>query len=1060
MEEIKQIGLNIWGLRGGHKSFCHSDNLDIEAPEIKGTMLPDIREFLSISDQTVRFYALEFTSQYKAYTIYRSENDFNGRSDAYLAITLFVPHSLKINHILELLRQISDAYNKDHYDAFGNPNTNPDYIEIYLDLIKNYAGNIVRETEVRNWECSAQNGTPRIMPFTSLSVVEEFFNKPYRKEFLNNQEVMFWDVECLQNQQSHGLTFLKKEIISSGALFDTDGKNIAPQFEGGAVRNAPEGCTIERFEREGVDISRNWQSCFFYDKTNVAIAMKKSFYQPFTYRGPLIGVGSPFVKRGDDYAFSPRLDFRPRHYEVPVNVANVGSTTFDLYFDNQRVSISGGRGVFGFDSTLANGTCKVTIKPDGVTEMKVGDISMSKLFSGSSDDIERLQPYFIENLKAYRFVFNKDCRGRLKLRWFQNAISFSTVNKVFEIVLTSEKNASDFIIEVDGYKTEMKTADNTTIDVMLTKASLNVGISVPEVLKRYLFYDSFVLKVGGQTYKGMSVNIPLVGKDETMSLGIALDNKGHVADCEYDKLPNGDDFTLIPKLALLQNSTDKTMKLTAKNTSFEVFANSTIAVPASFEISSSDNYNVEIQSEGQGIRKMVITAKASFSGPSKPEGSTPTKTNDGSNTSGYQSGYQGGYQGGSTTNKQFVGKYRFAGKEYNLYTDECTKIGNDTYMALIGGRECVLCFDDKRNPLAEKQKQQEEANVSKGLRVTAKKDYCMVEVIPEKAKANKPIVARPTGGTGKTEKTSNSGNTGGNGGNGNNGKRRWLLWGSIGLGALLLIGGIVWLVLALSGSERILKIENVPNYTFDVNFIPKGKGHKMDSIGQYYYHLDKKCTQVVVHVKGQVELYDTIDINQNMFKKEKNHIYTVNNIETKVYEMIRKKELEENNLRKQNEDKILNDFEKYLRKVWSLECSLKMLDTLAICNNSINEYLGLSNSLRNLNSHNPNYDTKKKIVSNVFNKVLTRRDGGDWVEVFIKKQRSFFKNLIELDNAILFSSSKSNWYGGNDRQFFTKDQQDVIDAINTNKPFDNAHELIKKDSLANYTQIKKALENK
>ena len=479
MEDYNKIGLNIWGIRGGYRSFCHTDNLDIETPEIKNTW-KDIREFVYVTDLTVRFYALEFTPDYKVFTLYRPEND-TSRTGAYVATTLYVSHTMKINRILDLMRQISDAYHKEHYDAFGNPNANPDYIQSYWQLVKNYAVNIVKESVVPSWESSRQDNLPRIMPFTNLSVVEDFFDKPYRKEFLRHQEVMFWDVDCLQNQQSHGVKFQKMEVLS---LFDTDGKNIGPQFEGGSIKNKPQEGTITQFVREGVDITQDWQSSFFYDKTHVAITIKKPFHQPLTYQGPMIGVGSPFVKRGDDYEFSSRLMFIPRQYEIPVNVANMGNSSFTLYFGEQRVDIKDGRGVFKFDGSQANGACKVTLRPDGVNEIKVTDFAMSKFFAPGSDELDRMQPCIIESLKTVRFRFDQECRGKLNLRWYDVAIDFSTYNKAFETILPATSKASDFVFAVDGYKAEIKTADadSNSFDVTLTRESLVVDIVVPEAL--------------------------------------------------------------------------------------------------------------------------------------------------------------------------------------------------------------------------------------------------------------------------------------------------------------------------------------------------------------------------------------------------------------------------------------------------------------------------------------------------------------------------------------------------------------------------------------------------
>lgn len=795
MEDFNRIGLNIWGIRGGYRSFCHTENIDVETPEIKNTW-KDIREFVYVTDLTVRFYALEFTPNYKVFTIYRPEND-TSRTGAYVATTLYVPHDLKINRILDVMRQISDAYHKDHYDAFGNPNTNPDYIQSYAQLLKNYAGNVVREGDMRSWDSSAQDNTPRIMPFTNIAVVEDFFDKPYRKEFLKHQEVMFWDVDCLQNQQSHGVKFQKMESLST--IFETDGRNIAPQFEGGSIKNKPTEGTIAQFVREGVDVTQTWQSSFYYDKTNIAITLKKPFHQPLTYQGPMIGVGSPFVKRGDDYDFSPRLGFNPRQYEVPVNVVNVGEKPFDLYFGNQRVGISGGRGMFKFDGSQANGPCKVTLRPDGIKDIKVTDFPISRFFVSDGDELDSLQSCIIESLKLVRFQFNQECTGKLKLRWSDVAVGFNTYNKTYEVVMPAQNNASDFEIVVDGYIAELKTSDanNTTFDVTLTKQSLVVDIVVPDALRGYLYSDSIILKAGGKLYKGTHVTIPFAERDSQWSLCLAVDNRGNTLACEYDRKPNGEDVVLYPKLAVLVNRTNDTLQMTSPI--FEVNSNSTVLVPAGYEVKlkDSERYDVDVVTNSTGIKTNTVILKAGFAS----TGSTASSTNG-----GYQGGYQGGgsSSGGAKDNKKYYGIYWFEDKEYKLFENAVTKIFADGSLAtMIDGRECILYFDKDRRPVADKQKKHDAANKKNSFKVTVANGRCTVES----------TLPKPKAGRGGSDNK-------GNGGDDGSKKKRWLLFGGI-FGAVLLLGGLTWLALILFGGDR--GSEEQVSYSITVNMTDSSK---------------------------------------------------------------------------------------------------------------------------------------------------------------------------------------------------------------------------------------------
>lgn len=962
MEDFKKIGLNIWGIRGGYRCFCHTDNIDVETPEIANTW-KDIREFLYVTDLTIRFYALEYTQNYKVFTLYRPEND-TSRTGAYVATTLYVPHTLKINRILDLMQQISNAYHKDHYDAFGNPNSNPDYVQYYAELIKNYAGNIVKETDVRSWEASAQDNTPYLLPYTTPSVVEEFFDKPYRKEFLAHQEVMFWKNEYLQNQQSHGLKFQKAETLTT--MFELDGKNIAPQFEGGSIRNKPQDFSIERFVREGVDITQNWPSCFFYDKTTIDVVLKKPFHQPYTYHGSMVSFDSPFVKRGDDYEFRPRVDFKSRQYEIPVNVVNVGNTSFDLYFGDQRVGISGGRGVFRLDGSQANNNCKVTLGLNGNNATKVADFAMSKFFTAGTDEPDRLQPCIIESLKQVRFQFNQDCRGMLNIRRGGGSMGFSTSNKTFETIMLATTKASDLEIVVDGYKTELKALDanGDAYEVTLTRQNLVVDVIVAEPLKPYLFPDNIILKVGGSSYKGTHFIVPFGEKDSQWKFGLVADNKGHTLECHFERKPNGDDVVICPMLSMLKNGTNETLKLNAPNTVFDVFANTTILVPADYtvDLKDSDKYDIAVQTDYSGVKTTVITDRpmASTASTTMPLTPNPSITST-ENASGYQGGNNyGGYQRPSQENQKYY--------------------GNDGN--------------------------------------------------------------RGQGGTG-------SGDDGGGK------KKRWFLFGGGLVVILALLAAFVWPGFAKGGSkERKLVFKKIEGFSFNIiNFEPEKSGYKLYNEDTTMCSLDKKCEKVIVQInkiglKGENTIYylkDTLKINDEWFTKANNYTYTYS-----YQDRIAAKEDEEQTKKNEEQKKracdstyICKQFEKYLDKVWSMKCSLKMLDSLQAWNDSINKCVVKGD----LMSSNPNFKAKKDILGKVTQNTRENNDGSDWVTNLIKNQKAFFKNLRDKENVTQFGTSKRSFFSTPKRQYFREDQQKIIQDIKEKDPFDVAHAVIGADSV-------------
>lgn len=1082
MEDFNKIGLNIWGIRGGYRSFCHSENFDVEIPEIKNTW-KDIREFVYVTDLTVRFYALEFTPNYKVFTLYRPEND-TSRTGAYVATTIYVPHTLKINRILDLMRQISDAYHKDHYDAFGNPNTNPDYVQSYWQLIKNYASNIVRESDVRSWEGSTQNNLPKILPYTNPSVVEEFFDKPYRKEFLQHQEVMFWDIDYIQHQQSHGVKFQKMETLTSNSLFDTDGKNIAPQFQGGCIKNRLEDVTIERFEREGLDITQNWQSCFFYDMTNIAIVLKKPFFQPFSYFSTMIGMGSPFDKRGDDYEFSSaRIGFKPRQYEIPVKVVNVGNIPFNLYFGNECVNIHEGRGTFRFDGKQANGSCKVTLRPGGTNEIKVDSFALNKFFITGSDELDRLQPCIIETLKVLHFQFHQECRGMLNMRWASASIDFNTVNKAFEIVLPAETKLSDFTIDVDGYKAEIKVADeeNTRFEVTLTKQNCKIDIVVPEFLQQYMYPNMVVLKAGGKRYEGYNITIPIADLDNQLKLNIDVRERGGgLIVCDFsEKRFNNYDLVLYPKLALLQNSTNEDLRLNVPNTAFELPHNETMILPANCEpniAKGSEKYNINVQTNSEGIKETTITLKVATSTASIPPASNTATT--GGNTGGYQggggyggySGYQGGYQGGNANaNKPYMGIYWYNDTECKLYDDVGTKrLGDDAYETKIDGRPCILCFDRDRRVVPEKLKKHEKANEKNGFNVMVNNGRCIV-----KSSFSKPKV--------QDRNINNGVDNGGNNNNEGGHKKRWILFG--GLAFLLLLGGFVWLGIHqewLVSKERTLIIETPDNYYFGYpQFLPKSSGSVINNKenSNLTLSLKRECEKVIVEITtfnangNRISMItDTLMIDNKWFTKENNYMHTysyeskITEYESKITERRPRQRSEEKTLDgydandNYTEDTICARFEHYLQKVWSLDCSLKMLDSLETWNNRINDKV-VNGKLKKENS---NYMKKSKIVTEVTKSDHTQDDGGDWVNNLIKCQRKFFDQLERCTDVSTFSKSKgrsnSDWGYNKYKNYYEDKQKEVIDKLGYPKDFVAAQNHLKENvSETTYQSISEAI---
>ena len=92
--KINTVGLTIWGYKQGCKVLA-SQGVNFQLKEIKDR-LKDLSAFIRIHIPRVDFYTLQFTQNYKIYTQYRSSREVNGQTGVYIAISLYIPHSLQL----------------------------------------------------------------------------------------------------------------------------------------------------------------------------------------------------------------------------------------------------------------------------------------------------------------------------------------------------------------------------------------------------------------------------------------------------------------------------------------------------------------------------------------------------------------------------------------------------------------------------------------------------------------------------------------------------------------------------------------------------------------------------------------------------------------------------------------------------------------------------------------------------------------------------------------------------------------------------------------------------
>lgn len=190
MSNNEKIGLVVWGCKGGHRVFC-SKGVDVKQKEINDT-IKDIRSYWRFIPANLTTYAVEFTEQYKVFTLYRSCNDTG--TGGYVAITVYVPHELRVINLRASLDAAMDNYFKEFvHPVFGT------YLDGTYDSIDQYEsfldGLEVEEDRLYDYKVSKQDDRPLFVLYDSVEGLDKYFDNPYRKEFYDCQEVMFMSRE-------------------------------------------------------------------------------------------------------------------------------------------------------------------------------------------------------------------------------------------------------------------------------------------------------------------------------------------------------------------------------------------------------------------------------------------------------------------------------------------------------------------------------------------------------------------------------------------------------------------------------------------------------------------------------------------------------------------------------------------------------------------------------------------------------------------------------------------------------------------------------------------------
>ena len=266
------IGLIIWGCKGGHRVFCSNSIVDYRQKIISDT-IKDIRSFVRFNLINLTTYALEFTDDYKVFTIYRSCND-NG-TGAYVAITIYVPHKKKVDNLRTMLDDMMNAYFKEFvHPVFGTYYDGKyDDIELfipYLDKMK------VEDDSPYQYAPSVQDDSPHLKLYDNISEVESYWEHPYRAEFFDCQEVMFMSFDIF-NKSPETLRFNSSPHEIKNV---SPPKSLPQLYLGGDKR-------VKALKINGVESATNQSYIINASTTNVVITLQQKYCYDYNIQGTI-----------------------------------------------------------------------------------------------------------------------------------------------------------------------------------------------------------------------------------------------------------------------------------------------------------------------------------------------------------------------------------------------------------------------------------------------------------------------------------------------------------------------------------------------------------------------------------------------------------------------------------------------------------------------------------------------------------------------------------------------------------------------------------------------------
>lgn len=310
--DIKDIGLVIWGCKGGYRIFC-SNVVDVNERDISDT-LKDIRSYVGVRRHGVDYYAVEFTSRYKVYTHYRSSNDSG--AGAFIAITLFVPHTLMITNVREVLDEMVNRYFREYVNPLnGTPLPGKfDEIRPFQNILDTMA-RVVPDRRMFRYSPSVQNNIPKIVKYDDLATVDRYFDNPYHKEFFDCQEVMFFRRDIVDNRGAYDITFSREPEFIEKVSESVPMNRLLPF--------ADAGVEIKSLRVNGDDYTGHIDEVGLRPEDTIEITLSRPYFHTWEGKGTVEEmVKSGLLSRqGSDYRLVlPRMKPVTHYLQVKVQV--------------------------------------------------------------------------------------------------------------------------------------------------------------------------------------------------------------------------------------------------------------------------------------------------------------------------------------------------------------------------------------------------------------------------------------------------------------------------------------------------------------------------------------------------------------------------------------------------------------------------------------------------------------------------------------------------------------------------------------------------------------------